>query len=100
MWTNFSLVPSGGAYLVLNHVADLGQEILADDTVEVAVLWGGLVLDALRQTGPLFLCFTHKGPGASLVAWQENQTEAKVKGQTQKSPDLVFYKITVLPVLG
>lgn len=25
--------------LVFNHAADLGQEVLADDTVEVAVLW-------------------------------------------------------------
>lgn len=65
-----------GPYLVLNHAADLRQEVLADDTVEVAVLWGGFVLDALRQTDPLFLCFTHKGPGASLIAWQEKQEEA------------------------
>lgn len=65
-----------GPYLVLNHAADLRQEVLADDTVEVAVLGGGFVLDALCQTDPLFLCFTHKGPGASLIAWHEKQREA------------------------
>lgn len=54
--------------LVLNHAADLGQKILADDTVEVTVLWGGFVLDAFCQTNPLFLCITHKGPSASLTA--------------------------------
>lgn len=37
-----------GPYLVLNHAADLGQEVLADDTVEVAVLLGGFVLDVVR----------------------------------------------------
>lgn len=56
--------------LVLNHAADLGQEVLADDAVKVAVLWGGFVLDALCQTEPLLLCITHKGPSASLTAWQ------------------------------
>lgn len=66
-----------GPYLVLNHAADLRQEVLGDDTVEVAVLWGGFVLDALCQTDPLFLCFTQKGPGASLIAWQEKQIEAR-----------------------
>lgn len=60
---------------MLNHAADLRQEILADDAVEMALLWGGFVLDALRQTDPLLLCFAHKRPGASRVAWQENQTE-------------------------
>lgn len=54
--------------LVLNHAADLREEVLADDTVEVAVLWGHFVLDALCQTDPLFLCITHKGPSASLMA--------------------------------
>ena len=67
--------------LVLNHAADLRQEVLADDTVEVAVLWGGFVLDALRQTDPLFLCITHKGPSASLMAWwkQRGETSIQVK---------------------
>lgn len=55
--------------LVLNHAADLRQEVLADDTVEVAVLWGGFVLDALCQIDPLFFCITHQGPSASLRAW-------------------------------
>lgn len=55
--------------LVLNHAADLGQKILADDTVEVAVLMGGFVLDALCQTDPLFFCITDKGPSASLPSW-------------------------------
>lgn len=55
--------------LVFNHAADLRQEVLADDTVEVAVLWGSFVLDALCQTDPLFLCITHKGPSAPLMAW-------------------------------
>lgn len=52
--------------LVLNHAADLRQEVLADDAVEVAVLRGGFVLDALCQTNPLLLCITHEGPSASL----------------------------------
>ena len=55
--------------LVLNHAADLGQEVLTDDPVQVAVLWGGFVLDAFCQIDPLFLCFTHEGPNASLTAW-------------------------------
>lgn len=55
--------------LVFNHAADLGQKILADDTVEVAVLMGDFVLDALCQTEPLFFCITHKGPSTSLTAW-------------------------------
>lgn len=55
--------------LVLNHAADLRQEVLADDTVEVAVLWGDLVFDAFCQTDPLFLCITHEGPSATLTAW-------------------------------
>lgn len=46
--------------LVLNHVADLRQEVLANDTVEVAILWGGFVLDAFCQTEPLLLCITHQ----------------------------------------
>lgn len=37
-----------GPYLMRNHAADLGQEVLTDDTVEVAVLLGGFVLDAVR----------------------------------------------------
>lgn len=52
--------------LVLNHAADLRQKILADDTVKVAVLWGGFVLDALCQPDPLFLRFTNKRPSTSL----------------------------------
>lgn len=55
--------------LVLNHASDLRQEVLADDTEEVAVLWGGFVLDAFCQANPLFFCFTHKGPSASLTTW-------------------------------
>ena len=55
--------------LVLNHAADLWQKVLADDTVEVAVLWGGFVLDAFCQIDPLFLRLAHKGPSASLDAW-------------------------------
>lgn len=54
--------------LVLNHVADLRQEVLANDTVEVAILWGGFVLDAFCQTEPLLLCITHQRPSASLTA--------------------------------
>ncbi len=61
--------------LVLNHAADFRQEVLADDTKEVAVLWGGFVLDAFCQTDPLFLCITHKGPSASLTAWQKQSGE-------------------------
>lgn len=57
--------------LVLNHAADLWQKILADDAVEVAILWGCFVLDALCQTDPLFFCFTHQRPGASLTAWHK-----------------------------
>lgn len=52
--------------LVLNHAADLRQEVLADDAVEVAVLRGALVLDALRQADPLLLRVAHQGPGAAL----------------------------------
>lgn len=52
--------------LVLNHAADLRQEILADDAVEMAVLRGASVLDALRQADPLLLRVAHQGPGASL----------------------------------
>lgn len=39
--------------LVLNHAANLRQEVLADDAMEMAVLRGGFVLDALRKTDPL-----------------------------------------------
>ena len=38
----------GGTDLVLDHAADLRQEVLADDAVEVPVLRGRFVLDALR----------------------------------------------------
>lgn len=55
--------------LVLNHAADLRQEVLTDDTVEVAILWGGFVFNAFCQIDPLFLCITDKGPSASLTAW-------------------------------
>lgn len=55
--------------LVLDHAADLGQEVLADDPVEVAVLGGGFVLDALDQTDPLLLRVAHERPSASLAAW-------------------------------
>lgn len=52
--------------LVLNHAADLRQEVLADDAVEMAVLRGAFVLDALCQIDPLLLRVAHQGPGASL----------------------------------
>lgn len=65
--------PSQGPDLVFNHAADLRQEVLGDNTVKVAVLWGGFVLDALCQTDPLFLCFTHKRPRTSLMAWQKRR---------------------------
>lgn len=61
--------------LVLNHVADLRQKILADDAIEVAILWRCFVLDALCQSDPLFFCITHKGPGTSLTAWQKQRGE-------------------------
>lgn len=54
--------------LVLNHVAYLRQEVLANDTVEVAILWGGFVLDAFCQTEPLFLSITQEGPSTPLTA--------------------------------
>lgn len=54
--------------LVLNHAAYFRQEVKADDTVKVPVLWGGFVLDAFCQTDPLFFCITHKGPSASLTS--------------------------------
>lgn len=57
--------------LVLDHAADLREEVLADDAVEVAVLGGRFVLDALSQTGPLLLCVTHQGPGATLTVWMD-----------------------------
>ena len=56
--------------LVLNHAANLRQEVLADDAVEMAVLRGGFVLDALRKADPLLLRIAHQGPGASLAVWQ------------------------------
>lgn len=68
MGTNSSRV-SLVSDLVLNHAADLRQEVLADDTVEVAVLWGGFVLDAFCQKDPLFLCITDKRPSSSFTAW-------------------------------
>ena len=74
METNDSRV-SSVSDLVLDHAADLRQEVLADDTVEMAVLWGGFVLDAFCQTDPLFLCITHKGPGASLTAWWKQRRD-------------------------
>lgn len=52
--------------LVLDHAADLGQEVLADDAVEMAVLRGAFVLDALRQADPLLLRVAHQRPGAPL----------------------------------
>lgn len=51
---------------MLDHAADLWQEVLADDAVEVAVMRGALVLDALGEADPLILCLAHQGPGASL----------------------------------
>ena len=59
--------------LVLNHAADLRQEVLADDTVEVTVLWRGFVPDAFCQTDPLFFCITHKGPSTPLTTWQKQR---------------------------
>lgn len=65
--------PFQGPNLVFNHAADFRQEVLADDAVQVAVLWGGFILDALRQPDPLLFCFTHKRPRASLIAWKRKQ---------------------------
>lgn len=66
----FSTLHSPASDLVLNHAADLGQEVLADDAVEMAVLRGAFVLDALRQTDPLLLRVAHQGPRSSLGPWR------------------------------
>lgn len=79
------LRPSQGPDLVLNHASDLRKEVLTDDTVQVAVLWGGFVLDALSQTDPLFLCFTHKGPRASLTPWQKKGRKIKLVSWTAET---------------
>lgn len=60
--------------LELDHAADLREEVLADDAVEVAVLGGRFVSDALGQTGPLLLRVTHQGPGTALPVWTDGQT--------------------------
>lgn len=54
--------------LVLDHAADLGQEVLADDAVEVSVLRGCFVLDAVGQLDPLLLRIAHQGPSASFTS--------------------------------
>lgn len=95
--------------LVLNHVADLRQEVLANDTVEVAILWGGFVLDAFCQTEPLLLCITHQGPSASLTActgkkgknrhWTSDSSgTCKHKGRKKCCRD-IKHKVS-LPVVG
>lgn len=70
--------------LVFNHAAYLREKILADDMVEVTVLWGGFVLDALCQADPLFLCITHEGPNASLTAWQKEKRGTEIGLLIQK----------------
>lgn len=65
-------------HLVLDHAADLGQEVLADDAVEVAVLRGRFVLDALGQGQPLLLRVAHQGPGAASATWREAERTRQV----------------------
>ena len=78
----------GRTDLVLNHAADLWQEVLADDAVEMAVLRGGFVLDALRKTDPLRLRVAHQGPAASLAVWGEER-QTQVQGDRLPGPALL-----------
>lgn len=57
-------------HLVIDHAADLRQEVLADDAVEVPVLGRGLVLDAVGQLDPLLLCVTHQRPSTSFTIYR------------------------------
>lgn len=52
---------------MLDHAADLRQEVLSDDAVQVPVLRRGFVLEALSQAGPLLLSVTNQRPGSTLV---------------------------------
>lgn len=66
----------GRPYLLGDHAADLGQEVLTEELVELSLPEGGPLPKALCDLSPLFLCLAQEPPGAlagPLGPWGRNE---------------------------
>lgn len=66
-------------YFVLNHTANLWDEVLRDDAVQMKIFRRLLLFNAFSKFGPLLFCVTNQRPCSTLTIWDSHVRKQVIK---------------------